>query len=51
MASARVALKAIYAHYSADDAVNEYLRSHCSHLLEAPTGDTGVPTSVFDPSN
>lgn len=51
IASARVALKAIYSHYSGDLAVNQYLRDHCLHLLEAPTGDTGIPTDDFNPSH
>mgnify|MGYP002805223476 CR=1 FL=1 len=49
MASARVVLKAVYSHYSDDLTVNQYLRDHCLHLLEAPTGDTGIPTDYFNP--
>ena len=49
-ANVRTVLNAIYNHYSGDSVVNTYLRDHCLHLLEAPTGDTKIPCSYFDSS-
>lgn len=56
MAKARLTLKAMYNHYvnsatGVDAPMKEFLQLNCIHLLDAPTGNTGVPKDYFDSSN
>lgn len=56
MVKARLTLKTMYDHYvnsatGVDVPVKEYLQLKCTHLLDAPTGNTGVPKDYFDSLN
>lgn len=35
-------------HFPEDHPVTQFLNANCSHLLEAPTGDTGIPVPTRD---
>lgn len=35
-------------HFPADHPVTQFLNANCSHLFEAPTGDTGIPVPTRD---
>lgn len=48
MANARVVLQQMYDHFPNGSRVKTYLQRSCTHLLEAPTGDTQIPQSIFD---
>lgn len=35
-------------HFDKDHPVSRFLKEKCSHLLDQPLGDTGIPYSYFD---
>ncbi len=51
MDKARLVLGDMFNHFEEGSLVKDYLRSNCMHLLDAPTGDTGVLQTYFDSSN
>jgi hypothetical protein len=51
MANARKTLQHMYDHFEQGHPVKEYLYSHCIHLLEKPSGNTGISTKIFNISD
>ena len=41
----------MFNHFEEDSAVKVFLKNNCTHLLKAPTHDTGVFTNYFYLSN
>ena len=51
MVQARLVLVNMFNHFEEGSAVKNHLQSNCMHLLDIPTGDTGVLQSYFDSAN
>lgn len=47
MVENRAVLAKMMNHFDEDHPVSIFLKENCSHLLEQPLGDTGIPYSYF----